>query len=241
MVGTKRVSARTPSSSKKPAKKKVKYVYNPTPRAGTMSLRPNIRKVFPASFKHRATLRYFGNFASVNPGIGGTAASVCYSANGLADPDITGAGHQPIGFDQYMALYQNFTVIGAKIHCYFENGDNENAQFVFVTCRNSSANEPDTREVVENGYLNMKLMSARTKDRYIAECGTSVDIAKYLGLSNIMDEDDAQGDALNNPQRQVYFLVGAFPTTSTDSGVVYVNVVIEYDVVFHERKVTLNS
>lgn len=42
-----------------------------------------------------------------------------FRGNGLFDPDVTSAGAQPYAFDQYMALYKNFRVIGSKIKVNF--------------------------------------------------------------------------------------------------------------------------
>lgn len=39
-----------------------------------------------------------------------------WSANDLFDPNITGAGHQPYGFDQWTPLYQKFTVMKSEAH-----------------------------------------------------------------------------------------------------------------------------
>lgn len=44
-----------------------------------------------------------------------TASTYTYSLNGLFDPDVTLTGHQPMGFDQFSALYQQYKVIGAKV------------------------------------------------------------------------------------------------------------------------------
>jgi len=44
----------------------------------------------------------------------GSLASYEWSANDLFDPNITGAGHQPYGFDNWMALYQKATVIRSQ-------------------------------------------------------------------------------------------------------------------------------
>lgn len=38
-----------------------------------------------------------------------------FAANGMYDPDITGVGHQPMGFDQLAAIYQRYRVNACKI------------------------------------------------------------------------------------------------------------------------------
>lgn len=38
-----------------------------------------------------------------------------YSANNIYDPDVSGAGHQPMGHDQWAALFNHYVVLGSKI------------------------------------------------------------------------------------------------------------------------------
>lgn len=38
-----------------------------------------------------------------------------FSCNGLYDPDISGSGHQPLYFDQLMAMYDQYVVVASKI------------------------------------------------------------------------------------------------------------------------------
>lgn len=49
-----------------------------------------------------------------NPGAG-TAATQVYRANSLFDPDVTGVGDQPPGFDQWGQFYSVYTVVSSKI------------------------------------------------------------------------------------------------------------------------------
>lgn len=51
---------------------------------------------------------------TVNPATASKVAHV-FRANDLYDPDVTGIGHQPMGFDQIMQYYDHFKVIGSKI------------------------------------------------------------------------------------------------------------------------------
>ncbi len=45
----------------------------------------------------------------------GAVGKYLFSANGLYDPNITGAGHQPYGFDQWFTLYKTATVMKSRI------------------------------------------------------------------------------------------------------------------------------
>lgn len=213
----------------------------PAPKLAVMSLRLNPRSVYPDMRQHRTTLRYFGNFITLNPGIGGTAATHVFSANGLYDPDITGTGHQPIGFDQLMALYDHYTVIGAKIRCYFNNKDTSNPQFGAVIVRDSNTPTADTRQIVENGYIDMAQLATFGTGGDKGQVATSVDISKYLGRTSALADPQLKGSVTSNPVEEVYFHVTAFSASNVDGGDVTVNCIIDYDVMFHERRVTLPS
>lgn len=57
-------------------------------------------------------LPYFDSYAfssSYNP------SAQLWRANSLFDPDQSGVGHQPLGFDQYSAFYANYQVNGFSI------------------------------------------------------------------------------------------------------------------------------
>lgn len=67
---------------------------------------------FPSS--KMVKLRYTQQF-SLNPGANNKIAQV-FRANDMYDPDVTGTGHQPVGFDQWVGVvYDHFTVVGARI------------------------------------------------------------------------------------------------------------------------------
>lgn len=45
----------------------------------------------------------------------GSLANWFFRGNDLYDPDLSGTGHQPLGFDQYCSLYLNFVVESSSI------------------------------------------------------------------------------------------------------------------------------
>ena len=57
-------------------------------------------------------------------GLGNGAVGVCgsekvYRLNSLFDPDLSGVGHQPYGYDQLMAIYQRYKVIYCDVEVGF--------------------------------------------------------------------------------------------------------------------------
>lgn len=68
-------------------------------------------KMFPKSQKVELTyceeLTVPNRQASTTPFI--------FRLNSCYDPNYTGVGHQPRGFDQWMNIYNNYTVIGARV------------------------------------------------------------------------------------------------------------------------------
>lgn len=58
-------------------------------------------------------LRY-ATFNYLQPAIGGTAGNT-FAANSCFDPDVTLTGHQPMYYDDYSRIYDQYVVIGSKI------------------------------------------------------------------------------------------------------------------------------
>lgn len=45
----------------------------------------------------------------------GSISNYIWSGNSVYDPDVSGTGHQPMGFDQWSAFYNKYTCFGSKI------------------------------------------------------------------------------------------------------------------------------
>jgi hypothetical protein len=166
----------------------------------------------------------------------------------MYDPDISGTGHQPMGFDQLMLLYEQGTVIHSRISVSFI------AQYA---CRVAIWLSPDTTNITdplrisENGLI----VSDTVDGAVVSSSGgsgerrvnltLSCDVAKYFGRNQgrgIVNDPDLYFTAASNPVEQVYFVVSAWHAFgSLDSSSVGFDVRIDYDTVFHEpRKLTVS-
>lgn len=207
--------------------------------ARTISLNRGVKR-FPNSIlasQQRATLRYSEtNSVSVPASTDGVGIYV-FSANGLFDPNDTGVGHQPRGFDQLMALYDHYTVLSARINVRFLNEGNPRA-YTFISVRDGNTPVLSFNDLMEGStkVVSKKPLSRVTEENQSNYLTTGVTIGNFLGRANVMSDPDCKGSAAGNPAEQVFFHVGASDPTTSNSGSVSFTVEIIYNVVFHEPK-----
>lgn len=116
-----------------------------------------------------------------------------YRANSCYDPYYETGGHQPYGFDQWMALFRNGVVLGSKITVTFSHANNDTAnrpcRVAVVTSRDSTAptGTDGAAQLVE---------APRAQSRVIGPEGRTVTIKafysarKNAGAKDPVDEDD---------------------------------------------------
>lgn len=81
-------------------------------------------------------LRYV-EIISIDPAGSGVVASYAFRANSIYDPNYTGSGHQPSGFDQVAPYYERCHVIGAKCKVEYTpttTTASANPAYMVVTC-----------------------------------------------------------------------------------------------------------
>jgi len=192
------------------------------------------------ALKHRAKLLYSDNRV-VTP-TGANSAAYVYIANGLYDPDITGGGHQPMGFDQLMALYEHYTVLQAKITVSFVNESTTETGYVGIGLFPDNTVETIPSKLIENGLLNHSYIAERNgNSKSQVSLTIPVNIARINGrpASAIVGDEIYRGDITKNPTEATYFHVFAYNLATLSNMAVRVNVLIEYDAVFTEpRKLT---
>jgi len=88
-----------------------------TPKASGTARIPYPKSIvdFGTSFPMKAKMSQVYTDTIVMTSTSGVQTNYQFCLNALFDPNITAAGHQPIYFDQMMAIYNHYTVIAAKM------------------------------------------------------------------------------------------------------------------------------
>lgn len=167
----------------------------------------------------------------------GVAAAWAFSANGCYDPDISGTGHQPMGFDQMTTFYNHYEVIGSKIRITPHlAGEGAGFNYGIKLDDNGVLSTGDLNGVLELPMNNWKSWAGPYTSR-----GDGFEVTNSFSRSKFFGEKagdrETWGDAGSNPTDQAYYLVWLSPLTSLQNiGSVPVTVTIEYIVKWHEPK-----
>lgn len=165
--------------------------------------------------------------------IGGATANYQFTCNGLFDPDITGAGHQPMYFDQLSAIYNHYTVIGSRISYRISHGNTANGPIVV----NSFINDDNTIAAVGDSLSEQSTSKSRTiptgsNNMYYL---TNKWSAKKTFKGGILSNYLFRGDASNNPPEASLFTLTAYEALG-GTATINVEVNIEYVAIWQELR-----
>lgn len=170
------------------------------------------------------------------------AGGYVFTANGLFDPNITGVGHQPMGFDQMMLFYEHYTVTKAKITANFYNADPDDSVIVGILIAPDSTIETNFSRLCENGMYQKRWLSPNNGgDGNKTSITIMADISKINGKKDVKSEDDFRGDATVNPAEQTYFHLFGYNQVTLAVVNVSFEVLIEYSAVFTEPRKMIQS
>lgn len=163
------------------------------------------------------------------------AASHIFQANSMYDPDHTGVGHQPRGFDQYMTRFDHYTVLGAKIKAEFVNRQTT-TQGVVVACTLQDDNTVITSldDLMEYPKKRHQIV---TNDTPEAKFTQSYSCRKFFGGIKPLTDPNQRGSIITNPAEGAFFGVYAHTMDNQiGSGCMDLMVTIDFIVAFTEPK-----
>lgn len=183
-------------------------------------------------------LRYQDNFNLTSTS--GAVSSYVFSCNGLYDPNITGTGHQPAGFDQMMLSYEHYCVIRSRILINFQAATASVYPTVAVSQRAASTPNTVAQQNIEDGLIITERLHPVNVADSVVSMSMNANIAQFGGLVKILDNTDYRGNIASNPTEQSYFHVQQWSLDANTSTVVC-EVVIEFEAWFTEPRTLSQS
>lgn len=182
-------------------------------------------------------LRYSSSFYLA--GTSGVVASNVLAANGLYDPEITGSGHQPMGFDQLMLSYNHYTVTDARLICTFHNLA---ASSPVISLEVNGGATPITvvDQIIEWGVNNHAVLDPKSTSGAIQVLESRINIAKFEGVDDVLDVIDLRGSVAANPAELTYFMVQCWDNGGVTTNILC-EIVMEFNAVFTEPRVLSES
>jgi len=198
----------------------------PTPYSHALNYLPN---------KTKATLRYAQKVRFSSSG--SATGHWIFHANSCYDPDASGAGHQPRGFDQYMSMYDHFQVIGAK--CRAEFLSEVSPAIVGITLRDTATPVGPYLDHFESRPDNNTfcMVPQNQEPKHLV---LNYSQRKFFGTGEL--DDKYQGSSSGNPADGCFFHLYCTNVDDLTAGeTVSALVIIDYIVVFTEPKVPPQS
>jgi len=162
-------------------------------------------------------------------------SDIVYTCNGLYDPDVSGTGHQPRGFDELMDLYNHYVVIGANITVEMSNLSTSDSIVGYITVRDSATAISSPSDVMEGTKVLTKILtpvSGQSKAVFKMKLNPN----KFMSRSKPLSDPDIKGSTTANPVEQCYFHFGHFCTDQTSTSTAEYLIHIDYICVLIEPR-----
>ncbi|AXH75667.1 MAG: putative capsid protein [Circoviridae sp.] len=183
---------------------------------------------------------------SIDPS-SGTVGSYYFCANDMRDPNVSGVGHQPLYFDQYMSGYDHFTVLGSKIKVTPTNpttADIVPVAYGVIVDDNNTFTYQRTEQIIEsNQGRRYKVAGAHNAPmtKYSNSITRKFSTKKFFKVKNVVGKAEYKGNTSSSPTEKAFFGVWAGSVGGTDGGNIYLTVEIEYIAMLSEPKYIAQS
>lgn len=176
----------------------------------------------------RNTLKYC-QIVTITVNASGIGSTVL-SCNGLYDPNITGAGHQPLYYDQMVALYNHYRVTASRLEVQFIPQSSQTFMGYIVQDDDTSLNAGAGYVFAERTGSKKACISSGIKNPSIKDSWS----AKKVFPGDANSNDQLQGSSTSNPTEQTYWHVCVDGGTNMVSVTVQAWVFMEFDILWDE-------
>lgn len=186
----------------------------------------------------RAKLRYSENISLTSTA--GSTGVYTFRANFPYDPNETGAGHQPMSYDQWGQMYNHYVVVGSKITILQMSGGAAATATISGVYLSDDTTLPYT---TPNGFIEAKKGTWRTTthQRKPTKFSCNFSAKKFFSITDIKDNTGRLGALVStNPTELAYFNIWFNDVTGATTTNDY-QVVVDYIIQFSEPKDQLQS
>lgn len=167
----------------------------------------------------------------------GTMGRYVFRANSCYDPDYTGTGSQPRGFDQWGSFYQSYTVIGSKIRMYCNDSNQTTNTFPFLfgvqLTTDLASVSTNYIDIVEQGREKFCIYNRNQNAKRGISKGFSM--KKLFNLTNVRDNQQEHGAHWgNNPTEVAYFTVWQQPQDKASTMTNNYLIIMDFSVLMSE-------
>ncbi len=188
----------------------------------------------PLPFKLVTRLSYHSKY-TLTGGAADAMAIQVINASSLYDPDYTGTGHQPLGFDQLMPIYDHYVVLGAKITVRFNHAYRNGPYAALVGVSGGAVVTPKTTatEYIEQGGAVHANMGISQSTQVVLNNFYSPKI--HMGIPDPQSSDKLHGTISANPVDGWFFHIWATNAVTGETVTsVVADVTVEYLAAFIE-------
>ncbi len=193
--------------------------------------------VGPLTLKRK--LRY-ATSVTINPA-SGASLNVFIRANGMFDPEVAVGGHQPMGFDQYMAMYDHFKVDSFSISVsLLATTANVVSQFIAsVSVDDDAVANTSMTNIVEQGLATWRVGNVGSGND-VVRMKQNFNSDKFF--ANRKTAGVLVGDIAADPTEEAFFNIAVGPMDGvSDVEPVKCFIVVDYNCTFSERKTLISS
>jgi hypothetical protein len=154
----------------------------------------------------------------------------------MFDPDITGTGHQPMGFDQMMLSYEHYCVTRAVMTLNVRHTATTQSGNCGILLTAGAIAVTDFQRNLEAGYMVRVRYNATPYEGSMGILENVMDIAKFGTVRQLLDNPDYKGTIAANPVEQSYFHISVWNSDNANVGTFAIDVMIDYESWFFEPR-----
>ncbi len=154
------------------------------------------------------------------------------SMNSLFDPNTTGVGTQPLGFDQYAALYGHYQVMGCRLKVRAIN-NSTTVNSLIAMYPSTSLTGSLFAEASEQKYAKQRYLNNSQGGNNMAILSTYSSPKKMIG--RVTDSVNYTAVTSANPANQVYWVISTAPVDNVSNNDIFLIINMTFYAKFWKR------